>query len=376
MDTAAVDLLPFLSPQQVADQLGRADAPLIFDARKTPAFDAASRVIPCALRLLPDDVSGIVSRLTRERRVVVYCVHGHAVSQGAARSLRDGGIHACYLEGGVTAWEQAGLPTIAKLPECGLPAAPGRASRWSTRERPKIDRIACPWPIRRFIDPTAEFLYVPAGQVIKVGQAQHAIPYDVPDVRFSHRGAAGELCSFDAFIADFGLNDPCLHDLARIVRGADTGKPALTAQSSGHSGIHRVSDRGTSGRLRGSSGHVPSLLPVHDHSSAVFQKVRQTSWNHCFCRWRYRRCNRSYYRRSDRSGQAFIVRYSYSAAGNRNGIASFEIQETAGARDCCGGGRLGSGGLSIASRMRIMRPSIDPSPRAVSRGRFMESVVS
>jgi len=208
MDTAAVDLLPFLSPQQVADQLGRAYAPLIFDARKTPAFDAASRVIPCALRLLPDDVSGIVSRLTRERRVVVYCVHGHAVSQGAARSLRDGGIHACYLEGGITAWEQAGLPTIAKLPECGLPAAPGRASRWSTRERPKIDRIACPWPIRRFIDPTAEFLYVPAGQVIKVGQAQHAIPYDVPDVRFSHRGAAGELCSFDAFIAHFGLNDP------------------------------------------------------------------------------------------------------------------------------------------------------------------------
>jgi len=126
---------------------------------------------------------------------------------------------------------------MTKLPECGLPAETGRASRWITRERPRVDRIACPWLIRRFIDPTAEFLYVPAGEVIETGQAQHAMPYDVPDVRFSHRGAAGELCSFDAFIADFGLNDPCLDDLARIVRGADTGKPELTPQSPGLSAI-------------------------------------------------------------------------------------------------------------------------------------------
>jgi rhodanese-related sulfurtransferase len=233
MDTAAVDVLPFLSPPRVADELGRADAPLIFDVRKAPAFDGASRVILGSLRLSPDDVSETVSRLTPERSVVVYCVHGHEVSQGVARALRAGGIHACYLEGGISAWEQAGLPTMAKLPECGVPATPGRASRWITRDRPRVDRIACPWLIRRFIDPTAEFLYVAAGQVIEAGQAQHAIPYDVPDVRFSHRGVKGELCSFDAFIADFGLNDPCLHDLARIVRGADTGKPDLTPQSPG-----------------------------------------------------------------------------------------------------------------------------------------------
>jgi hypothetical protein len=103
-------------------------------------------------------------------------------------------------------------------------------SRWITRERPKIDRIACPWLIRRFIDPRAEFLYVPAAQVRAVAEAEKAIPYDVPDVQFSHRG---ELCSFDAFLADFGLDDPALAELALIVRGADTGKLELTPQSPG-----------------------------------------------------------------------------------------------------------------------------------------------
>jgi hypothetical protein len=103
-------------------------------------------------------------------------------------------------------------------------------TRWITRERPKIDRIACPWLIRRFIDPAAEFLYVPADQVLAVAAKKGAIPYDVPDVPLSHRG---EQCSFDAFIDDFGLRDAALGELAAIVRGADTGKPELTPQSPG-----------------------------------------------------------------------------------------------------------------------------------------------
>jgi hypothetical protein len=103
-------------------------------------------------------------------------------------------------------------------------------SKWVTRERPKIDRIACPWLIRRFIDPCAEFLYVPSAQVREAAAARQAIPYDVPDVQFSHRG---DLCSFDAFLADFAIDDPVLADLALIVRGADTGRPELTPQSPG-----------------------------------------------------------------------------------------------------------------------------------------------
>ena len=103
-------------------------------------------------------------------------------------------------------------------------------SRWVTRERPKIDRIACPWLIRRFIDSSAEILYVPTAEVRAVAEAERAIPYDVPDVQFSHRG---ELCSFDAFLADFAMDDPVLADLALIVRGADTGNLGLTPQSPG-----------------------------------------------------------------------------------------------------------------------------------------------
>jgi hypothetical protein len=102
--------------------------------------------------------------------------------------------------------------------------------KWVTRERPKIDRIACPWLIARFIDKEAEFLYVPADQVLKVAKETGAVPYDIPDVEMSH---VGELCSFDAFLWKYKLTDPGLQQLAEIVRGADTGRPELTPQSPG-----------------------------------------------------------------------------------------------------------------------------------------------
>jgi hypothetical protein len=102
--------------------------------------------------------------------------------------------------------------------------------RWVTRERPKIDRIACPWLITRFIDPDPEFLYVPADQVLAVAEEQDAIPYDIPGVEFSH---VGELCSFDAFLARYDLDEPALQQLAVIVRGADTSRLDLTPQSAG-----------------------------------------------------------------------------------------------------------------------------------------------
>jgi hypothetical protein len=102
--------------------------------------------------------------------------------------------------------------------------------KWVTRERPKIDRIACPWLIARFIDKSPEFLYVPADEVMNVARAQGAIPYDVPGVELGH---VGELCSFDAFLKKYRFTDPALQRLAAIVRGADTGRPALTPQSHG-----------------------------------------------------------------------------------------------------------------------------------------------
>jgi hypothetical protein len=102
--------------------------------------------------------------------------------------------------------------------------------KWVTRERPKIDRIACPWLVARFIDKDAEFLYVPAGEVLKVAEETGAIPYDIPGVDHGH---VGELCSFDAFLRLHKLSDPALHDLAVIVRGADTGRPELAPQCHG-----------------------------------------------------------------------------------------------------------------------------------------------
>ncbi len=102
--------------------------------------------------------------------------------------------------------------------------------KWVTRERPKIDRIACPWLIARFIDKQPEFLYVPAADVLRVAREQGAIPYDVPNVEYGH---VGDQCSFDAFLKKHQLTDPTLQRLAAIVRGADTGRPELTPQSHG-----------------------------------------------------------------------------------------------------------------------------------------------
>ena len=102
--------------------------------------------------------------------------------------------------------------------------------KWVTRERPKIDRIACPWLITRFIDKDAEFLYVPADQVLAVAETSGATPYDIPDVEYSH---VGELCSFDAFLNKHNLTDPALLQLAVIVRGADTARLDIAPQAAG-----------------------------------------------------------------------------------------------------------------------------------------------
>ncbi len=102
--------------------------------------------------------------------------------------------------------------------------------KWVTREHPKIDRLACPWLITRFVDPTPEFLFVPPARVRAVADDTGAIPFDVPDVELTH---VGELCSFDAFIRKYGLRDPALAQLAQIVRGADTGHLEISPQAAG-----------------------------------------------------------------------------------------------------------------------------------------------
>jgi len=102
--------------------------------------------------------------------------------------------------------------------------------KWITRERPKIDRIACPWLVARFIDKEPEFLYVPTGDVLRVAAETGAIPYDIPGAELSHEG---ELCSFDTMLRKYDLTDPALQDLAVIVRGADTDRLDLAPQCAG-----------------------------------------------------------------------------------------------------------------------------------------------
>lgn len=102
--------------------------------------------------------------------------------------------------------------------------------KWITRERPKIDRVACPWLVARFIDRDAEFLYVPAGDVLRLAKENGAIPYDIPGAELTHEG---DFCSFDAFLKKYDLDDPALKQLAVIVRGADTSRLDLTPQSAG-----------------------------------------------------------------------------------------------------------------------------------------------
>lgn len=213
-----------IAARELRDRIAGNAPPIVIDVRKGPTFLGAPDLIRGALRRDPLRVAEWGKSLPGEADIVVYCVHGHEVSQNAATALCAvlPTLGARYLEGGIEAWREAGGDLFGK-PD-------GASSRWVTRERPKIDRIACPWLVRRFIDPEAEFLYVPSQEVKSTARDKEAVPYDVPGVEFTHEG---ENCSFDAFIARYRLKDPALDELARIVRGADTGKLGLAPQSAG-----------------------------------------------------------------------------------------------------------------------------------------------
>lgn len=200
--------------------LARFPAATLVDVRRDAAFERDPVVLPGAIRRRPEDVATWSPRLESWRPVVVYCVHGHEVSRGAATALRALGFDARPLAGGLEGWRESGGALVPFTPP----------TRWVTRARPKVDRIACPWLLRRFIDPDAQIDYVPAADVLAHAARTGAVPFDVPDVAYSHDG---ERCSFDAFIRLHGLADPALDRLAAIVRGADTGALALAPEAAG-----------------------------------------------------------------------------------------------------------------------------------------------
>ena len=212
-----------ISADKLVRLIGTPNCPTIIDVR--PDGDG---LIPSSIRYPAEDVAQWAGDL-QAKSVVVACIHGGSRSEGVAAWLRSQGIAAEVLEGGFEAWAAAGLPVV---PAAVLPSrdAQGRTV-WVTRARPKVDRIACPWLIRRFVDPNAVFLFVAPSEVAGVAERFSAAPFDVEGVFWSHRG---ELCSFDVMVEELGLAGfDALKRLAVIVRGADTAHPEIAPQAAG-----------------------------------------------------------------------------------------------------------------------------------------------
>ncbi|THD62146.1 MAG: sulfurtransferase [Bradyrhizobium sp.] len=240
-----------ISVAQLSRIIGLPGAPVLVDVR--PHDDGGS-VLPAARRMEAQTVSAWGHNFSG-RRVIVYCRDGGATGEGTAAWLRQAGIDAQTLEGGFEAWREAGQPLLCvdRLPERD---AAGRTT-WVTRARPKIIRIACPWLIRRFIDPAAVFLYVAPSEVTAVAERFKATPFDSGDGIWNDRADA---CTFDVMLEEFNLKTRPLSRLAAIIRGADTGKPDLTLQSGGLLAI----SLGYSRMFREDVAQLDATLPVYD----------------------------------------------------------------------------------------------------------------
>ncbi|WP_144182578.1 chromate resistance protein ChrB domain-containing protein [Elioraea rosea] len=214
------DAIPLPAERLLAAMAGF-PGPQILDVRRDAAFAASTTSLPGALRRDPDAIGSWIATLEPQRPVVAVCVGGHAVSQAVASALARSGLAATYLAGGIAGWESLGFPLSSK---------PGPAPVFVTRERPKIDRIACPWFIRRFIAADARFVYAPAPEVARIAEEIGGTAFDIPGAPYTH---VGEGCSFDAFVERHRPDDQALRILADIVRGADTEKPALHAAATG-----------------------------------------------------------------------------------------------------------------------------------------------
>jgi len=216
-----------ISADKLARLIGTPNTPALIDVRTDEDFAFDPRLIPGAVRHKPQDVANWGERFIG-RSAIVVCLKGRKLAEGTAAWLRCINVSAEALEGGFEGWKSAKLPLV---PTSKLPARdPQGRTVWVTRARPKIDRLACPWLIRRFIDPNAVFLFVAPSEVEAVGEHFNAAPFDIENVFWSHRG---ELCTFDVMIEEFGLATPPLLRLATMVRAADTGRLDLSPEAPG-----------------------------------------------------------------------------------------------------------------------------------------------
>ena len=216
-----------ISADKLIRLIGTPKCPTLVDVRSDEEFAADPRLVPCSVRRT-HEATGDWPADFHGQSAIVICQDGLDLSAGVAALLRDAGVNAEALEGGFAAWGKSGLPLV---PAGKLPPRNRRGrTLWVTRERPKIDRIACPWLIRRFVDPAALFLFVAPGEVAAVAEKFNAAPFDIEGVLWSHRG---EICTFDVMIEEFGLASPALLRLATIVRAADTARLDLAPEAPG-----------------------------------------------------------------------------------------------------------------------------------------------
>jgi rhodanese-related sulfurtransferase len=211
-----------ISAVSLQQSLGDFPPPLIISVGHEAVPSACDRTLAGSIRRDPGQVEEWAADLEIGRPITVYGRRGCGESEDVAAALRRRGFVARFLVGGLDSWVDHRLPV--------QPRQEAPPTTWVTRERPKVDRIACPWLIRRFVDPDARFLYVPADKVRKVAAETGGEPYDIPDVELGHHG---DQCSFDAIIARYRLDDPALGRLALIVRGADTGRSDLAPETAG-----------------------------------------------------------------------------------------------------------------------------------------------
>jgi rhodanese-related sulfurtransferase len=253
-----------ITPSQLGRLVGLPDAPVILDVRSDDAFARDPRTIATAVRRDARTVETWAPAYAG-RRVVVSCQHGASLSQGAAAWLRQEGAEAESLDGGHEGWVRSGglLVDTAKLPRRD---AQDRTV-WVTRQRPKLDRIACPWLIRRFVDRDAVVLFVAATDVEGVAEKFRATPFDVEGVHFSHRG---ETCTFDTMLVEFGLDSPALQQLALIVRGADTAKLELAPEAAGL----LAASVGFSRMYKDDLAQLDAAMPMYD---AFYRRLRDAA---------------------------------------------------------------------------------------------------
>nr|WP_321253074.1 sulfurtransferase/chromate resistance protein [uncultured Ruegeria sp.] len=216
-----------ITPKQLLRLIGTPTAPVLVDICLEEDFAADPVLIPGSVRHSASDMQGLMATIDG-RSSVIICQKGKKLSQGVVSWLRSEGQQAEFLEGGIQAWRDT--PGAPSVPYSAIPTLVDNRTLWVTRHRPKIDRIVCPWLIRRFVDPNARFLFVAPSEVKEAARIFGATPFDIENTVWGHDG---DKCTFDTMLDKFDLHMPALDRMATVVRAADTDRHDLAPEAAG-----------------------------------------------------------------------------------------------------------------------------------------------